>query len=353
MKLNILFIEDEDDIRRNLVEIFDKESIAEYTLNASSANTFEEGINMIKTFDFDIIILDLFKGHPSEDGEKLGFEVLKQIQATAFVPVIFYSGLTKDLGDYVSEVVGVVNKGDGIEKLKLELERIISSNLALIKPKIYNHIKEVLRQYFWETVHSERKVFPPDKIDVSLGYLLLRRIANSLSKENIKTLLNDTKINPDKSHPMEFYIYPPANKEYEAGEILLRDGIYYVILTPSCDFAQRKVENVLLAVAKPLKNTEFYKKYESNKEKFKQGLSEVIESRKGDRYFFLPGTPFIDNHLLDFQHKTLVNYGELKTFTRIAKLDDPYAQSMISSFIRYYNRIGFPDIDAEYVLSTL
>ena len=38
---------------------------------------------------------------------------------------------------------------------------------------------------------------------------------------------------------------------------------------------------------------------------------------------------------------------------RIAKLDNPFAQSMTASFIRYYNRIGFPDIDVDYVLSKL
>jgi len=49
----------------------------------------------------------------------------------------------------------------------------------------------------------------------------------------------------------------------------------------------------------------------------------------------------------------MVNYEELTTFTRVAKLDDPYAQSMIASFIRFYNRIGFPDIDADYVIQNI
>lgn len=359
MELSILFVEDEEKIRQNLIEIFDQDSIGGHSLKASGARTFEEGIEMIQNSDYDIVVLDLYKGTPSEDGERLGLEVLKQIQSKAFIPVIFYSGLTKDLRELASEVVGIVNKGEGIEKLKSELERIISSNLALIKPQIYNHIRESLRQYFWETVHSDNQIFAPGKIDASLGYLLLRRIANSLSKENIKALLNDERIEADKTHPMEFYIYPTANGEYEAGEILYRDEVYYVILTPSCDFVcagnrGRKAEKVLLAVATPLKNTEFYRKYENNKNRDnRQNLSQVIESRKGDRYFFLPGTPFIDHLLLDFQDKELVKYEDLENFQRVAKLDDPFAQSMISSFIRYYNRIGFPDVDAEYVLNNL
>ena len=49
----------------------------------------------------------------------------------------------------------------------------------------------------------------------------------------------------------------------------------------------------------------------------------------------------------------MVDYAELKSFKRVAKLDNPFAQSIVSSFIQYYNRIGFPDIDAEYVINSL
>ena len=170
--------------------------------------------------------------------------------------------------------------------------------------------------------------------------------------------MGDDKIKADKAHPMEFYIFPANTEEYEAGEIVFKEGVYYAVLTPSCDFIEegsrhRKVGKVLLAEALPLKNSEFYKKYKGNNEKYKLSLAELIESRKGDRYFFLPGTPFIENLVLDFQNKVMVDYGELKAFTRIAKLDDPYAQSMVSSFIRFYNRIGFPDIDSDYVIASL
>ena len=67
----------------------------------------------------------------------------------------------------------------------------------------------------------------------------------------------------------------------------------------------------------------------------------------------MPGTPFIENLILDFQNKVMVDYVDLKAFTRVAKLDDPYAQSMVTSFVRFYNRIGFPDIDADYVIQNL
>ena len=359
MNLNILFVDDDDKLRNDLIKIFDNEVLGEHSLITSGASTFEEGMALVTQNDYDIVILDLFKGEPQDGNEKLGLEILKQIQSVAFMPVIFYSGLTKDLAGIESEIVGVVNKGHGgIEKLRYEIERIITSNIALIKRKINDHVKITLRDYFWKTVHDNKLVIEPIKDDVSLGYLLLRRLANSLSKENIKSLLGDDKIQDGKAHPMEFYIYPPDSGEYELGEILLKDGTYYTVLTPSCDFItegkrQRKVGQILLAIATPLKETEPYKKYADNNEKYKQTLADLIESRKGDRYFFLPGTPFIEHLVLDFQNKKMISYDDLEEYTRITKLDTPFAQSMSSSFIRYYNRIGFPDIDTEYVIKSL
>jgi len=96
-----------------------------------------------------------------------------------------------------------------------------------------------------------------------------------------------------------------------------------------------------------------YKSYDN----CKNNISSIIETRKSDRYFFLPKTPFIEeNRVIDFQNKEMVSYESLsdpKNYERIAKLDSPFAESMVASFIRYYNRIGFPDIDTDYILSNL
>jgi DNA-binding response OmpR family regulator len=360
MDLKILFVEDQE-IRNDLVEYFDKSEILGHNIIADMADTFELGIEKIKTSNYDLIVLDLCKGEPSENAEREGLTVLTQIQSYSFIPVIFYTGIAHSITELQSEVVGVVNKSDGLKVLQREIERIISSNIALLKPKILSHINNELKNYFWNIIDKQKEIFKPSTTDYSLGYLMLRRLSHSLSKENIKKLLGDNKINEDKSHPMEFYIYPTADGDYEAGEILNKEGTYYAILTPSCDFVQdekikriRSVGKVLLAVASPLVDTTYYKDYKKtqNKEN-RQRLEKIIETRKGDQYFFLPGTPFMENLVLNFQIKTMVDYSELNSFRRVAKLDDPFAQSMVASFIRYYNRIGFPDIDANYVIDNL
>ena len=196
--------------------------------------------------------------------------------------------------------------------------------------------------------------------------MLLRNIADSLSRKQIKQIIGDEAIHEDKVHPMEFYIYPSNTGEFENGEIVKRKGTedVYVIVTPSCDFIERfkrgvsvgrNAEKILLINAIPLTNTFEYKNYKDNKNtENKNALNKLINSSKSDRYYFLPGTPFITNMVLDFQQSITIEYSTLKnSYDRVAKLDNPFAQSVIASYIRYFNRIGFPDIDSEFVISQL
>lgn len=207
MELKVLFIEDDEKLGQSLKRNFDGMTISGYQINAEVDTVFEKGINNIQNSDFDLVILDLYKDKETKD-EEAGIKVLNEIRLSAFIPVIFYTGHAYKITGLISEIVGVVSKGDGIEALIKEIERIITSKIALIKSQIYALLKESLRKYFWETVDTEKQVFIPGKNDVSLGYLLLRRFANSLSKENIKQILGDEKIKINKAHPMEFYIYP-------------------------------------------------------------------------------------------------------------------------------------------------
>lgn len=372
MELKLLFIEDDKELRENLNKVFHDDTIAGYKLNVQVEESFEKSQELIKHSDFDIVVLDLFKDGAQKD-EDAGIKVLQTIRDFLFVPVIFYTGHAYKILEYKSEIVGVVNKGDGIEALTSEIERIINSKLALLKKSIIEHINQELKQYFWETVDKQKSVFNSQDIDYSLGYLILRRISKSLSKEHIKKILGDDKIIGEKVHPMEFYLYPSSNGEYESGEILEKDGNVFAILTPDCDMIKRKkgsrkAERVLLAATKNFKSLPDFIKYEGLKniqnktEAENMQLSNLtgklklwMSNRGGeqDRYFYLPSTPFIENMVIDFQNKIMVDYADLSNYTRVAKLDMPFAQSMVSSFIRYYNRIGFPDIDSEYLINKL
>lgn len=370
-ELRLLYVEDDQTNRENLVQVLSDDNIGEYNIVINAVETFEEATDNILSNNYHIVILDIYRGNPKDNGEQAGLKILEDIQKHCFVPIIFYSGNTNNVQELKSQIVGVSTKGDGgVDELKQEIERLVKFNLPFVKENLHGYIEQELKTYFWDIIHNERDKFTADKNDFSLGYLMLRKFGNSLSKEKISEILGDSELKKDKVHPMAFYLYP-TNKdaEYENGEILQKGDDVFVVLTPSCDFidrggGKRKVGKVLLAKTYLLTDTDEYKSY-SNKKKEdgttdkskkeqdsdKSLLIKTITSGRSDRYFFLPQTPFVENRVIDFQVKEMVDYTNLKDFTRLAKLDNPYAEGMTASFIRYYNRIGYPDIDSDSILS--
>ncbi|MCQ2360457.1 MAG: response regulator [Paludibacteraceae bacterium] len=357
-KLKILYIEDDSEVREKLVKLLQDEVICGCKIDIKGSGDFNTSMKSISNYQ--MLILDIYEGNPKDYGSPSGKNVLAEIQKYFFIPVIFYSGNTSSVTQYKSQIVGVATKGNGgVEELKSEIERITKHNLPFLKEIVHSYIEKEFKKYFWDVIQKENSKFTPDADDFSLGYMLLRNFADSLSKENIKKLIGDDTIQNEKVHPMEFYIYPiDSSKEYENGEILKNkenDDIY-VILTPSCDFVERfkkgvsvgrNVDKVFMVNTKLLTECNEYKSYIEHSGKNEiQELTKLINSGKSDRYFFLPHAPFIENRVIDFQLNISVAYDELKSkFDRIAKLDSPFAQSMTASFVRYYNRIGFPDID--------
>lgn len=396
--LRILYIEDNAEERDGLKEVLSGQKVDGHTMIIDCEPSFDKAIE--KSQNYHIVILDLYRGDATNGGKEVGSEIFNKVRASFFVPIVFYSGNIAGIKDLKSQVVGVASKGGEIDELKSEIERLTKHNLPFLKESIHDSIEDEFKKFFWDVVQKENDRFVPDADDYSLGYMLLRNFADSLSKENIKKIIGDDTINHEKVHPMEFYIYPiEKTKEFENGEIIRRknNNDIFVILTPSCDFVsgggrKRKVEHVLLVKSVSLVQTDEYRKFSNIKKKqqevsecackidelekkgedgiaelkekrdklelnisnLKASFSQFLNSGKSDRFFFLPGTPFMSNRVIDFQDKITVDYSSLKTdFERIAKLDSPFAQSMTSSFIRYYNRIGFPDIDTDYVINHL
>ena len=358
--IKILYVDDDIENFNDLKDVLNGKTVNGYEITIDSEIYFEHAVE--KSLEYNLIILDLFKGNAMSGGVDKGSAIYESIRSSIFVPIIFYSANPASVAHLRSQVLGVANKLDDIESLLSEIERLTKHNLPLLKGKVHAFIEDEFKKYFWGTIQPKNNIFKPEADDLSLGYMLLRNMADTLSRDNIRQLLGDDTVKEDKVHPMEFYIYPTdTTTEYQTGEIIKNketDEIF-VILTPSCDFikrgtSERKVDHILLLKTILLTETKEYKRYNKDKDKYTESLKQFINSSKGDRYFFLPQTPFIENRVIDFQNKEIVSYEQLcANFERIAKLDNPYAQSMSATYTRYYNRIGFPDIDCDYILGLL
>ena len=272
--LRILSVEDEEEQHDILKRVFSK-PILEKKIEFNVIDNFESAINEITKNDYHIVILDIYRGKPDDNIDE-GEKILRAIQKKRFIPIVFYSGNTKNVESLRSQMVGVVTKGEGegIEYLKKEIERLVKSNLPFIRENIHNHLEKELKEYFWNIIHERKNIFRADEEDFSLGYLMLRKFGHSLSKEKIAEILGDNTLTSEKAHPMQFYIYPTdTNQEFECGEIIKskKNNEFFVILTPSCDFIKtskrkRKAERILLVRTIELEKVKEYKEYKEHKE---------------------------------------------------------------------------------------
>lgn len=382
MDVKILHIDDENDVLEKASKIITGTKIRAHRLVVQDSCGFEEGLKKLETNEYDLVVLDLCVGKATEVSDKIGMTIFDQIKLRAFIPIVFFTGLPDYVRDLESDIVRIAGKGDGYDALFYQIDRILETGFIELKADVNVVIKEGVRSFFWDFVHPNRTAIDLlKKDDISLKYLLLRRLGKTLSNELTRSVVEDPKFSKELSHPMEYYIYPPVNGEYETCDIVRhkKSGDLSVIFTPSCDLVlrssgTRKAEKVLLVHALNFKSVAPYREYEAMKqshaqlEKEKKAISKEdigkLKNKRNDlvklmgteneRYFFLPQTPFLDASLIDFQHKVTVSYHELDgNYETVASLDDPIAQAIIAKYTRYYSRIGYRDLDREYALSAI
>lgn len=368
-KFRVLFVDDDEELTNDLKGFFELE---EYNNNkfgiikitAECCQSFDHAIELCKVKPFDLIVLDLMKGDSKADTK--GLDVFSSIKNNFFAPVIFFSGFAgadPTLQDYsTSKVVSVISKGN-TNLLKTTVREIIENpaSFAFLSKTVTSHLRDELKEFFWSHVHDEReKINEYGRDDYSLNYLFLKKLAHSLSTSKIKELTGDNLIQLEKAHPMEFYIYPTTDGDYEPGEILQdnSDKTYYVLLTPACDLVNSriKVDNVLLSKTIVLEDSPEYKKYQSAQSKSNlSDLKSIITNNQNysNKSFFIPKTYFIPNLVAKFDDIISVKINDLAQYQRIAKLDAPFTQSLITKFTSCYNRIGTADIDVGHILGNL
>lgn len=366
-KFRILFVDDDNELITDLKNFFESESYSNHSFGemkilATCRQSFDDAIELCQLQSFDLVVLDLMNG--SDRTQTEGLTVFSSIENNFFAPIIFFSGfadVNPDLQSYTnSRIVDVISKGN-TNLLKQKIREMIEnpSSFVFLMKTISRLVREELKDFFWNHVHAERdKISAYGREDYSLNYMFMKKLSHSLSKSKIKKLTFDDLINEDKAHPMEFYIYPTNDGDFEPGEILhLRaDNTYFILLTPACDLVENrgyKVECVLLLKAILLENVREYIDYRENgSNNAKDKLKNVINNNN-NKSFFIPKTYFMPNLVAYFDKIVSVKIEDLKSnYSRVAKLDDPFTQSLITKFTNCYNRVGTSDIDIDHILTS-
>ena len=369
---HLLFVDDNTEVCELADKYLNEQVVSELgeKLRVTTEVDFDKALDRLESGHFDFVVLDVRRGpHGEEREEEEGIKVLESIKARCFIPVIFYTGLPQKVRHLETPLIQVVENTEGLPKVVSIVKEILSTRIPLVNRALLRHVKEVQRDYMWDFVARNWEKFGDTPDRTSLAYLLARRLAKSLDGPGIQQLaeeLGDTSrlwCDEEHAHPMRYYVIPPMGERTLAGDIFLKKNgnktHYMVLITPSCDISQKKADMMLFACCSPLVETHEYKDWRNNPEdpkgQYKGNLWALLQNRKSERYFLLPGIFDLPDMVVDFQKLVTL---EINVFNKmkgeglikcIASLDSPYSESLIARFTRYYGRLGVPDLNIELI----
>ena len=375
----LLFVDDDDEICTQVKDFFDGESITDdnASVQVTTLTAFKDALNILEKGRFDIIILDVRLESNEPQAEEAGIDTLEAIKQKRFIPIVFYTGVAHLVRSLETPLIKVVEKTEGLPRLQDVVKEIFTTRLPAVNRALIRHLETVQRDYMWDFVATHWEELCDTHDHAGLAYLLARRLGVSLSGSGIYQLAEDlggsinTVIKEGCVHPMQYYVMPPLHLAHPLAGDIYKENIeeqvkYWIILTPSCDFAQKKVEEVLFARCELLSEQPEYKAWQSNlansksnEEKLKAILKNNRQKSQPERFYFLPGTLALPDLLADFQQLKTLQREELEKliqqelWERVASLDSPFTEALLARFTRYLGRLGTPDLDIDMVMDKL
>jgi CheY-like chemotaxis protein len=360
-----LVVEDQETIVRQIQEAVPSFVEPPDSAEAVVCATFKAAAQKLVSERFDLLILDLKDDSDitgDADDNPAGLKTFEELKRIRFVPVVFYTALAHKVRSQETTFVRVVEKTEGIGRLKEEVRRVLGTRL----PWLMRQVDEIQRSYMWGFVSSHWKEYESPHEQVDLAYVLARRLALTLENEARKLAdhfagKGEPSAARNTTHPMEMYVRPPIGEKRRAGDVIFGelDDVkgHWLILTPSCDFEQKgRLRKVLVAQCLPLSGEPEFAKWSrdhSDEGDLKALIGDSRSKVQSDRFKFLPGTYFLPDLVVDFQCLNAISPDQLAGLEVVASLDSPFAEAVLTRFARYYGRLGTVDIDKNVVLSRL
>jgi len=336
---------------------------------------FNKALDELESNYYDLLVLDVRLGpHDEQRDEEAGIQTLNLIKQRRFLPVIFYTALPYKVRHLETSLIRVVEKTEGVPKILEEIKGIFKTKIPFINRAFMRHLEEVQRYYMWDFVAANWGVIGDTEDKSCLAYLMARRLARSLDSPGVKRFAEKiggyTEVwwGDENVHPMRYYIMPPISEKPGTGDIFefKKNGEkeYMVLLTPSCDIWS-KADRVLFVKCLLLSKEDECIKFKAdteNKSKLKKLeclLKDNRENTQPERFKYLPGVLYLPDIVVDFQQLVTLSKEEYenkvreKECIRVASLDSPYSEAILNRFVRYFGRLGTPDLNIDLLIDRL
>lgn len=348
--VRVLIIEDQTalaaDAQREIRDAF--EDSDEIEIQVSVATDFDEGFQRVRDGESDVVVLDVRRDATATtpEDDTAGHAGFLDIKNARFAPIVFWTALPEKVShEEMPPLVTVVTKED-IEKLPAVITAAVASRALATINEIEQHVATVLTEHMWNELAPNWAEYTADGDTADIAQVLLSRLAR---------ILDDEREQANASHPSHRYVYPPASTRRAPGDILrAADQTWWVTLTPACDFAQSKVEFVLIAQADPLESNARYQKWAETKSKgaWNELERNVLKATQG-RYNYLPAFRDLPDLVVDMENVRAVAASELEPMEAVASLVSPFSEALLVQHSQFRGRIGVPDLNVGLVQARL
>ena len=378
---NIDFLLIDDDRNQELLFIEAINEINETTdlnITYKVVKTPESAMIEIYQNYFKAIIIDLKLNNDDNaakpDEEISGNVLLKRIIEKEIVPIVVITGFPDKVStDIDKSIVKVLPKETNLyDEINALIEKYSDSVFKIFGSR--GEINKNIKELFWNVIPQ---CFTSKNQDISLlskekqETVIIRYISSWLSN---KYMFDDKYIDVE---PIEMYMFPNPIKQVCTCDIYKKNigensCEYYMVLTPSCDLANKKVDEVILCKIKNYDEVQSFKERleiynneqnkESNKAKKAKGdLMKWFRNSHSDslRYHFLPKVKDFTGGFVDFRSILSLEYdkerGEIidDSYFKIGVITESFKRDIVSRFSSYYHRQGQPEFNCDSVLNNL
>jgi CheY-like chemotaxis protein len=345
--LRILIVEDDPPVAAVMKETIEAKVASNCTIETSFDNALR-----IAGPPFDVVILDQMRGAPPQN-DVAGRPIWQRLHEDSFVPVVVYSAVDVELGDFPENnpVLAYIQKtADSLAALANHLAERQTLYLGLRHLKA--ELSLVMRGVFLEVA----PILIPDKGSAEDNAKHLARAA----RRRIAAMMDLSTLHSNENLlAWEQYVCPPLGAQWLTGDILHLNGTpdndpssYRLMLTPSCDLPRGdgtcKVESVLVCHCVPI--GDFFvmaKAGQKSEKKFEESIRPSLTRAHVDGLIPLPSYhDKLPSMAAELKHLELIPIGEIggeHKYKIVASIDSPFREQISWAFIEVQGRPGVPD----------
>ncbi|MDH6123639.1 hypothetical protein [Kitasatospora sp. GP82] len=351
----ILIIDDEEEFAAKLAIRLEAPVSGLPPVKCDIETSFDRGEQLLMTKSFDLVVLDVkdnSAGGPAVAAAERGREVYKRIMIQRWVPVVFWTGVPKQVQHLAQPPLIQVVRKNALPEIVDAVRTGLESGVPALTRRLEGMLSQEIRSFLRDVVAPKWSEMA-DADHQEIGPLLVNRLAAWLKEHGVAALRTEAPVetSADSTSAACVYLYPRVASHITTGD-LIQDPQerWWLVLTPVCDMVQvpgtnraiPKAEYVKLARADVAHESPVIAKW-INAGGNKDSAMAVYRPNH-NRFLPLPKYLVIPDLVVDFEHIQSVKWVELDTWMPRATLDSPFVEAALAAHSRSVGRIGTPDI---------